>query len=146
MPELHAKPLTLLAFDFGTGQIGVAIGQTLTNSARPLNVLKAQNGIPDWNQISQLLDEWQPQKVLVGLPLNMDGSESPFCARARKFARRLHGRFGIAVEMMDERLSSFEAKQQTGQHHDFLNNPIDDTAASLILESWLQDPTAGKPV
>lgn len=72
---------TLLAFDFGTKSIGVAIGQRITGTARPLTALKAQNGIPDWNLIERLLKEWQPDEVIVGLPLNMDGTEQPLTAR-----------------------------------------------------------------
>jgi putative Holliday junction resolvase len=78
-----------------------------------LTVLQAKNGVPDWVQIKLLFDEWKPNHVLVGLPLNMDGSESDFCLRARKFARRIHGKFGIKVGMVDERLSSFDAKHPT---------------------------------
>ena len=135
--------ITVMAFDYGTGQIGVAVGQTLTNGARPLCVLKARDGTPNWDQIAELLNEWKPEKVLVGLPLNIDGSESGFCARTRKFARRLHGRFGIDVEMMDERLSTFEAKEQAGHSDNYRQNPVDDTAACLILESWLRAPESG---
>ncbi|WP_461516941.1 Holliday junction resolvase RuvX [Porticoccus sp.] len=140
------QPRSLLAFDFGTGQIGVAVGQTLTNTANPLTVLKARDGIPSWQQIEQLLLEWQPDQLLVGLPLNMDGSESEFCQRARKFARRLHGRFGISVVMVDERLTTFEAK---GHQHaqgkratSYRQQPVDDLAAVIILETWLSDPSA----
>ncbi len=140
------QPRSLLAFDFGTGQIGVAIGQTLTNTANPLTVLKARDGIPSWQQIEQLLLEWQPDQLLVGLPLNMDGSESEFCQRARKFARRLHGRFGISVAMVDERLTTFEAKghqQAQGKRAtSYRQQPVDDLAAVIILETWLSDPSA----
>ncbi len=138
--------LTVLAFDYGTRQIGVAVGQTLTGTATPVTVLKARDGIPDWEKISALLDRWQPRKLLVGLPLNMDGSRSEFCSRAEKFARRLHGRFGLPVEMMDERLSTFEAKQQLPRRSSYRENPVDDSAACLILESWLQSPESGLPI
>jgi putative Holliday junction resolvase len=74
---------TLLAFDFGTKSIGVAIGQRVTGTARPLNALKAQDGTPDWKLIEKLLKEWQPEAVIVGLPLNMDGTEQPLTARAQ---------------------------------------------------------------
>ena len=135
---------TLLAFDFGTRQIGIAVGQALSGSANPLMVIKARDGIPDWTQIEHLLDEWKPDHLLVGLPLNMDGSESEFCARARKFARRLHGRFGLKVSMVDERLSTFEAKQLAREHNrqpgSYRDQPIDDLAAALILQSWMSDP------
>lgn len=132
---------TLLAFDYGTKNIGVASGQTITRSASSLAPLKAKDGIPDWNQVEKLLAEWKPDLVLVGLPLNMDDSESELSARARKFANRIHGRFGVKVELMDERLTSFEAKSEVisrGGSRDYKNNPVDSIAARLILESWLE--------
>ncbi len=131
---------TLLAFDYGTQNIGVASGQTITRSANPQTPLKAKDGIPDWNQIEKLLKEWQPDLVLVGLPLNMDDTESELSARARKFANRLHGRFGVKVEMVDERLSSFEAKSEVMERsgsRNYKKNPVDSIAARVILESWL---------
>lgn len=135
---------TLLAFDYGTKNIGVAAGQTITSSANSLPGLKAKDGVPDWNQIEKLINEWKPDLVLVGLPLNMDDSESELSARARKFGNRLHGRFGVKVEMMDERLSSFEAKGEVmsrGGSRDYKNNPVDSIAARLILESWFESWT-----
>jgi len=132
---------TLLVFDYGTKNIGVASGQTITHSANPLAPLKAKDGIPDWNQIEQLLTEWKPDLVLVGLPLNMDGSESELSARARKFANRIQGRFGTKIEMVDERLTSFEAKGEVmsrGGSRDYKNNPVDSIAARLILEGWFE--------
>jgi putative pre-16S rRNA nuclease len=141
---ITAEICTILAFDFGTRQIGVAVGQTLSGSANPLTVLKARDGIPDWTKIKGLLDEWKPDHLLVGLPLNMDGSESDFCVRTRKFARRLHGRFGLKVSMVDERLSTFEAKQlaweRNRQQGSYRDQPIDDLAATMILQSWMSDP------
>ena len=93
------------------------------------------------NQIEKILSEWKPDLVLVGLPLNMDDSESELSTRARKFANRLHGRFGVRVEMVDERLTSFEAKGEVmsrGGSRDYKHNPVDSIAARLILESWLE--------
>ncbi len=133
--------LTLLTFDYGTQNIGVASGQTLTGTATELPPLKARDGIPDWKQVEALLKEWRPDRVLVGLPLNMDDSESELSTRARKFGKRLHGRFGVTVEMVDERLSTFAAKQEAaerGHRGNFAKAPIDSIAARLILESWLQ--------
>lgn len=132
---------TLLAFDYGTKNIGIASGQMITRSANALPSLKAKEGIPDWLQVEKVLKEWAPDLVLVGLPLNMDDSESELSARARKFANRLHGRFGIQVEMVDERLTSFEAKgevMERGGSRDYKNNPVDSIAARLILEGWMQ--------
>ncbi|UTF59287.1 Holliday junction resolvase RuvX [Gilvimarinus sp. DA14] len=130
----------LLAFDYGTRSIGVATGQRQTGMASPLTELRARDGIPNWDEIKKLLDEWQPDLVLVGLPLNMDGSESELSTRARKFANRIHGRFGLAVQMVDERLSSFEAKQEhraAGGSSHYKSDPVDAIAARLILETWL---------
>lgn len=131
---------TLIAFDYGTKNIGVATGQTITHSARELPSVKARDGIPNWDNIEKLLDDWKPDLVIVGLPLNMDDSESELAIRARKFANRLQGRFGVKVEMVDERLTSFEAKGEVmskGGSRDYKNNPVDSIAARLILESWL---------
>jgi putative Holliday junction resolvase len=140
-PAANLAAKTVLCFDYGTKTIGVAVGQTITQTANPLIDLKARDGIPNWQQIEQLLEEWQPDLLLVGLPLNMDGSFSEISQRAKKFANRLHGRFGLTIEMADERLSSFEAKgeiiQQTGSRQ-FKQRNIDSVAARIILESWFQ--------
>ncbi len=130
----------LLAFDYGTKKIGVASAQTITKTASSLPGLKAKDGIPDWNQIEKLLQEFKPDLVLVGLPLNMDGTESELSARAKKFANRIHGRFGVKIEMIDERLSSFAAKGEVisqGGSRDYKNNPVDSIAARILLEDWL---------
>jgi len=130
---------TLLGFDFGTKSIGVAVGQQLTGTARALTALKAQDGIPDWNLIGKLLKEWQPDYVVVGLPLNMDGTEQPLTERARKFANRLHGRFGVRVEMQDERLSTVEARAdlfERGGFRALQKGQVDSQSAVIILEDW----------
>ncbi|MFD1215740.1 MULTISPECIES: Holliday junction resolvase RuvX [Microbulbifer] len=132
---------TALAFDFGTGSIGLAYGQSLTGSARELAPLPAKDGKPDWVQVEKILQEWRPNVLLVGLPLNMDGTESDFCARARKFGNRLHGRFGLPVEYADERLSTRAAKDEArerGHRGDYADNPIDSIAARIFLEDWLR--------
>ena len=92
--------------------------------------------------MDRLVAEWQPDLLVVGEPLNMDGSSSELSARANKFARRLHGRLGLQVEMIDERLSSFEAKQlsrEQGHRGDYKRDPIDSLAAELILQTWLAE-------
>lgn len=134
---------TALAFDYGLGRIGCAVGQTLTATGTPLVALKARDGQPDWSVVEQLIREWRPNTLLVGLPLNMDGSESDFCLRARKFARRLHGRFGLQVIMVDERLSTREAKSRSGYRDSYRDHPVDDVAAQVILETWLADSRCG---
>lgn len=130
----------ILAFDYGLKQIGVAVGNGGTGTAEPLTVLSARDGQPRWEDIAELISEWKPDLLLVGDPLNMDGSPSEMALRARRFARRLHGRFGVAVEMADERLSSFEVKQaqrEAGHRGDYRRRPIDSLAAQLILQEWL---------
>ena len=140
-----SEPRLLLGFDYGSKQIGVAVGQAVTGQARELCVLKAQNGVPDWTQIERLLKEWQPDALVVGLPLNMDGTPSEMSARAEKFARRLHGRFQLPVFTHDERLTTFEAKGQRlaqGQRGGYRERPVDALAAALLLEGWLQQRPA----
>ena len=134
--------MTLLAFYFGTKSIGVAIGQQLTGTARPLAALKAQDGTPDWNKIEALLKEWEPDRVVVGLPLNMDGTEQPLTARARKFANRIHGRFGVQVDLHDERLSTVEARAELFERGGFRalsKGSVDSLSAVIILESWFEN-------
>ena len=131
----------ILGFDYGTKQIGVAVGQVITGQARELCTLKAQNGVPDWNQVEALIKEWQPDAIVVGLPLNMDGTPSEMSERAEKFARRLHGRYQLPVHTHDERLTTFEAKGQRlaqGQRGGYRDNPVDALAAALLLEGWLE--------
>ena len=133
---------TVIAFDFGLRQIGVAVGNCLLETTQPLTILKARDGIPDWQAVAAVLKEWRPDLLIVGNPLNMDGTKSELGARARKFGNRLHGRFGLPVELADERLTSFEAKQDlaaTGQHSgDYKAQPVDSYAAELILKSWMR--------
>lgn len=131
-----------MAFDFGLRQIGVAVGNCLLGTTQALAIVRAKDGIPDWQALEQLVREWDPERLVVGDPLNMDGSDSALCARARKFARRLHGRLGLRVDMVDERLTSFEAKQTSREHGhkgDFKRRPIDSQAAELVLQAWLEN-------
>ncbi len=135
------KAVRVLGFDYGTRQIGVASGQSLTGSAAPLTVLRARDGIPDWEEIAGLIGEWRPDALVVGLPLNMDGSASEMSTRAEKFARRLEGRFNLPVHRVDERLSTFEAKhtlkEQGRSPASYRTDPVDGIAAALLLETWL---------
>ncbi len=138
MPTAHRRAM---AFDYGTRQIGVAVGQTLTGSAEPLTNLRARDGVPDWEQVAKLIREWEPNVLVVGLPLNMDGSASDMSERAARFARRLNGRFQLPVETVDERLSTFEAKQhlkdQGRTPSSYREDPVDSLAAALLLQTWL---------
>ena len=134
--------LSVLAFDFGTHKIGVAVGQSVTCTTTPLPELKASNGQPNWDQVATLIQEWQPDAFVVGVPVNMDGSEFDLTARARKFGQRLHGRFGKPWFEMDERLTSFEAREMSrAQPRAKGRNQalVDSLAASLILQSWFEN-------
>ena len=136
-----------MAFDFGLRQIGVATGNCLLGTTQPLPILRAKAGIPEWRVLDALVKEWQPDLIIVGEPLNMDGSESELSALAGKFARRLHGRLGLEVAMVDERLSSFEAKaivREQGHKGDFKRQPVDSIAAELILQTWLAANAVGE--
>lgn len=150
MPKRSSSYTTALAFDFGLKQMGVAYGQTLTSSAKELCIVKASDGIPNWDNLHSLIDEWQPNLLLVGLPLNMDGSESDLSKLARKFARRLQGRTGLETLMVDERLTSHNIKSSIREQDLNANgsrtdlSKIDHLAAALILQSWLDDPELGQ--
>ena len=133
---------TVMAIDFGLRNIGIAVGNTLSGTAQPLTIIGARDGVPDWAAFSQLLDEWRPQRILVGLPINMDGTQSEMAKRAEKFSEQFEGRFGRAVTLVDERLSSREAKNNAlaaGHSGDFISDPIDHRAAAIILSTWLND-------
>jgi len=128
------KPVSsVIAFDFGTSRIGVACGQTLTASATPLPSIKHGRRRPDWQAIKELLTRWRPEVLLVGLPLNMDGTENEICGLARGFADELAERFEQPVEMVDERLSTREAHERK----DYLGRgDIDSLSAQVIAETW----------
>ncbi|GGW49637.1 Holliday junction resolvase RuvX [Alishewanella tabrizica] len=132
---------TILSFDYGTKSIGVAVGSELTGSATLLPALKARDGIPEWEQIERLIKEWQPQLLLIGLPLNMDGSEQEFTVRTRKFANRLHGRFGLPVTLHDERLSTADARSRLfaeGGYRNLSKDKVDSLSAQIIFEGWYE--------
>jgi putative Holliday junction resolvase len=133
---MREKLKTVLGFDFGSHWIGVAVGQTLTRQASPLVAVKKN----DWKGIKRLLDAWQPQKLVVGLPLSMEGKDQEMTASAKRFGRQLEGRFGIATSMIDERLTTREAYQIAEQTQSKKSKQeIDSLAAAIITESWLQN-------
>lgn len=132
---------TILGFDFGLKKIGIATGQTITYTAKPLSIITAQNGIPDPDVITKLFAEWQPVACVVGLPFNADGSASDLVPKAKKFGNRLNANFKVPVFFFDEHLSSHEARQVYNKKS---KAPIDDVAAMIILESWLQTLQRGE--
>ena len=144
MPDERIKPAgTIIAFDFGHRRIGVAVGQTLTDSANALTVVPVANQ-PDWQAIAVLLGEWKPAAIVVGLPLAEDGGETDMSKGARRFGRQLEGRFSIPVWFEDERLTSFNAEERfidartRGELRRKDASLKDAIAAQIILESWLQ--------
>lgn len=139
---------TVIAFDFGLRHIGTAIGSHFTGQARPLIALKASHGIPNWQQLTTLLNTWQPEMLVVGLPLNMDDSEQPLTQSARQFASTLRTQFVLPVRLHDERLSTVEARArlfEQGGYRYLAKSRVDTLAATIILESWLAIPTPATP-
>lgn len=133
---------TFIAFDFGMKSIGCAVGQSITGTAQALPAFKAQDGIPNWEALRKLLHEWKPDLLIVGLPLNMDGTEQPLTQLTQKFANRLHGRFGFPVTLHDERLTTVEARAEIfarGGFKALKKDKIDSISACLILESWFEN-------
>ena len=140
MNVLKPQHQRLMGIDYGTGRIGFAMGQRLTGTAEALPPMKAKDGTPDWQALERLIKEWQPDAFVVGLPLNMDGSESDMSRRALKFARRLEGRFHRPSFTHDERLSSYEAKGYVLAHggdRNFGRNSVDGLAAVIIVEGFM---------
>ncbi len=143
MPK-QGETKTVVGFDFGTKRIGVAVGQIVTRTATPLPLIKAQDGAPKWDEVKKILNEWQPQLLIVGLPVHMDGTEQPLTKAAKRFGNRLNGRFNLPVEWVDERLTSYEAESMVEEqgiklNEDHLN--IDSLSAKLIVEQWLNRET-----
>ena len=129
-------PDTLLGFDYGSHKIGIAVGQALTGTATPLITLNQVKSKPDWLRIGALIEEWQPDALVVGLPVPPDGKESPMTLAAKKFSRQLEGRFNLPVHLADERLTSREAWSRIGGIATRDVTRIDSMAAKLILETW----------
>ena len=129
---------TLLGFDFGTQRIGVAVGQSITGTATALCTVNARDEQPDWDRISELITDWHPDALVVGLPLHADGSDSRTTTAVRKFVHQLAGRSCLPVHIIDERLSSHAAKQLQHQDKAGKKADIDAIAAMIILQNWLE--------
>jgi putative Holliday junction resolvase len=137
---------TYLGFDFGTKKIGVAVGQTSTASASPLQTIRSINQTPNWEIIRQLIAEWQPVGLVVGISRQQDGTDNPVTPRMLKFCRQLEGRYALPVYQQDETLSTFEAKQMLFDEVHLgaakMWDVQDQLAAQLILQTWLNQHTA----
>jgi putative holliday junction resolvase len=147
MPDL-STPQTLMSFDFGTQKMGMAVGQSLIESATPLPLFPMKDGIPNWETLLKIVKQHQPTLFLVGLPLNMDDSESELSTRARKFARRLRHQTNIETLMVDERLTTREARDEL-EHYQQQGRAkhisADSLAAALFIESWYRSPEGLNP-
>jgi putative Holliday junction resolvase len=129
--------LTVLGFDYGERRIGVAVGQTLTCTASPLRSVAVRCRRPDWDKIALWVREYQPQRFVLGLPLNPDNGPHPMATHITRFGRQLKDRFHLPVEFIDERLSSHEAAGRAAARATTVD--LDAEAACVILESWLRD-------
>ena len=142
MPET-TQAQTIMAFDFGTQKMGMAVGQALIESSTPLALFPMKDGIPQWENLLKIIKQHQPQLFLVGLPLNMDDSESELSTRARKFAKRLRHQSNIRTLMVDERLTTREARDEL-DHYQAQGRgkklAADSLAAALLIESWYREP------
>lgn len=138
-PEFASPAGTVLGFDFGLKRIGVAVGETLLRQARPLMTIDAEANTARFAIIERLLGEWQPALLVVGLPLAMDGTEHELSRRCRRFANQLHGRFGLPVRLVDERLTSSAADErlrEAGLNWRERKEKVDAVAAQIILQSY----------
>lgn len=137
---------TVMGLDFGISKMGIALGNTLTQTATPLMQFKMGNGKPNWDELLKLVKEWQVATIVIGLPLNMDGTESELGNRAKKFARRLNHQLEMAkipcpIVLADERLTSREAKNLAWEYGLIKKptDPIDSIASAIMLGSWLRE-------
>jgi putative Holliday junction resolvase len=141
-----ATPEIVIGLDFGLRRIGLAIGDSLTRTARPLTVLtlNGRDGpdTTDWQRMSALLKQHAPNRLVVGCPYNVDGTEQALTGKARRFAQELSERYTLPVELVDERYSSLEAeaalreRRGAGQRGRIDRGSIDSAAAAIILERW----------
>ena len=137
----------ILGFDFGLSHIGTAVGQSITQTAKPLVVLKAKKGVPNWHEIQKLIIEWGVDAIVVGLPLNMNGTEQPITHKTRLFAAELAKRFSLPLYFSDERLTTIAAKEMihaTRKGSDRFER-ADSVSAQLIVESWMRNNATGSP-
>lgn len=135
-------PKILLGFDFGMKRIGVAVGQTVTQSANPLDTLAAKDGNPNWQDLTKLIKKWRPDALIVGIPLNMDGTDQKITHHARQFAEKLREQTKLPVYEMDERLTTKDARERLfidGGYKALQDGQVDRVAAQLILQNWFAE-------
>jgi putative Holliday junction resolvase len=129
----------LLSFDFGMKRIGVAVGQRITKTANPLTTLAAKAGEPDWHQVDALVKKWRPDAFIVGIPLNMDGTDQPMTHAARHFTQSLIKHYALPTHEVDERLTTKAAREalfEAGGYKALQSGEVDQFAAKILLENW----------
>jgi putative Holliday junction resolvase len=125
--------MQIVAFDFGTKKIGIAVGQTQTMTSSPLDIVFSKNNKINWDGIMTILEEWKPKLILVGKPLNMDGTDSDIMEKVDIFYKKLEKLTKVKCEYVDERLTSFEARQNLGE---LKTDLIDAHAAKILIDNW----------
>ncbi|MGQ0591957.1 MAG: Holliday junction resolvase RuvX [Gammaproteobacteria bacterium] len=136
--SMSSHPQSIVAFDYGTKRIGVAVGQTVSGTASPVATVRSRDGNPDWNAIRAIIDSFAPEALVVGIPIEWNENEDavptehPLTGPVMRFAAELHGLFGLPVHIVDERLSTHEARSRAPG-----DGQIDAVAAQVILETWL---------
>lgn len=125
--------MQIVAFDYGTKKIGVAVGQTETYTSSPLQIIYNEHEKTNWNEINILIDEWNPDLILVGKPINMDGTESDIMKRVDNFFKKLEKISNVDCEYIDERLTTFEAKEILGEDR---VAEVDAHAAKILIDNW----------
>ena len=130
----------VMSFDYGLRNIGIAIGQSITKSASTFYAIKAKEGVPDWIKLDSIIDEWEPSLFIVGDPFNMDGTKSEFQKKIAKFSAELKKRYEIELHMIDERLTSKEAKERIKDKADGIKDSANkhSISAQIILEDWFR--------
>ena len=127
--------MQIVAFDFGTKKIGVAVGQTATYTSSPLQVVLNKDDKVNWNEINKLLNEWKPELIIIGKPLNMDGTDSEIMKQVERFYQKLKKIYDTNYEYIDERLTTFEARQIL---EDTNINNVDANAAKILIDNWFE--------
>ena len=139
--EPEVKPHLILALDYGVKKMGMALGNNITQTARAFDILAMNNGQPDWDNLIGIIKVWGVAQVVVGLPLNMDGTNQEVTFKAKKFANRLHNHYGLPVETQDERLTTADAKArlfEQGGYRSLGKGNVDNMSAVIILESFFE--------
>ena len=142
MTNINETIKIVMGFDFGSKKIGIAIGQTVTQTARPIDTIQNKNGVPNWDAVSKLIKKWQPDALIVGIPLNMDGTEQPITHAAREFSHQLKEKYRINIFEIDERLTTKDAREQLftkGGFKALQDGQVDRVAAQLILQNWFAE-------